>query len=150
MRGNEARRPILEDQTKEHPMESRVAVLEADVHNIKDNVAMLFDGMKVANGSITTLLTGQAAIRGDIDGLRRELKGDIDSLRAELKGDISTLRADVGTVRAEMGILRAEMGILREEVKGRIEALEARIQRWFVATGCSCAGLAFAAVKLFQ
>ena len=125
MRGSEARRPIPEPRVNENPMEARVAALETDVRNIKDNVAKLFDGMKAANEAITKILTGQAELRGDIDGLRKELKGDI-------------------------GTLRAEMGTLRAEVKGQLDALEGKIQRWFVVTSVSCAGLAFAAVKLFQ
>lgn len=95
-------------------MESRITAIETDIGNIKENVSKLYDGMKTANDAITKLLTGQAA----------------------LKGDINTLRAEMGTVRAEMN--------------GRLEALESRIQRWFVATGLSCAGLAFAAAKLFN
>ncbi len=139
MRGSEARRPIPEPRVNENPMEARVAALETDVRNIKDNVAKLFDGMKAANEAITKILTGQAELRGDIDGLRKELKGDV-----------GTLRAEMGTLRAEMGTLRAEMGTVRAEVKGQLDALEGKIQRWFVVTSVSCAGLAFAAVKLFQ
>jgi chromosome segregation ATPase len=169
MRGSEARRPIPEARVNENPMEARVAALETDVRNIKENVAKLFDGMKAANDGLTKLLTGQAELRGDIDGLRgelksdvqglraelksdmhglrTELKGDIQGLRTELKGDIQSLRTEV---RGDIGTLRAEMGTLRAEVKGQLDALEGKIQRWFVATSISCAGLAFAAVKLFQ
>jgi chromosome segregation ATPase len=179
MRGSEARRLIPEEPMKEKPMEARVATIENDVRNIKENVAKLSDEMKAANGVLASLVTGQAElrgmvdgvrvemkgeittlraeVRGDIDGLRAELKGNIDGLRAELKGDISTVRAEMGTVRAEMGTIRAEMGTVRAEmgtlragIDGKLEALEGKIQRWFVATGLSCAGLAFAAVKLFQ
>jgi chromosome segregation ATPase len=107
-------------------MESRVAVLENDVRNIKDNVARLHDGMTAANSAITQLLTGQAQLRGDIDGLRKELKGDIGSLREELKGEISSLREES---RGEISSLREEsrggIGSLRAELKGAISTLDA-------------------------
>jgi septation ring formation regulator EzrA len=113
MRGNEARRrhPY---QSNEHLMESRIAVIENDIHNLKENVAKLFDGLNAANDAIANLLTGQA----------------------ELKGDINTLRAEMGTLRAEM--------------KAGLEAMEAKVVRWFVATSLSCAALAFSATKLFN
>lgn len=126
MRGNEARRPTQHAQMNEMPMEPRIAAIETDIHNIKENVAKLFDRLKTVNDAVIKLMTGQA----------------------ELKGDINTLRADMGTVRAEMGTLRAEMGTLRAEMNGRLEALEGKIQRWFVATALSCAALAFAAARL--
>jgi chromosome segregation ATPase len=119
----------------EKPMEPRIAAIETDIGNIKGNIAKLFEGMKIASDAITKLLTGQA-----------ELKGDINTLRAET----GTVRAEMGTIRAEMGTLRAEIGTLREEMNGRLEALEGKIQRWFVATALSCAGLAFAAARLFH
>jgi len=125
MRGNEARFRIVESQLKENSMEYRVPVVENDIRNLKESVAKLFDGLKSANDAITKLLTGQA----------------------ELRGDINTLRVEM---RAEMGTVRAEMGTLRAEVNGRLEALETKIMRWFVATALSCAALAFSAAKLFS
>ncbi len=109
-------------------MESRIAVIENDIRNLKENVAKLFDGMKAANVAITKLLMGQA----------------------EMRGDINTVRAEMGTVRAEMGTLRAEMGTLRAEMKGSMQAMEAKFMRWFVATALSCAALAFSAAKLLN
>jgi hypothetical protein len=54
MRGNEARRPIEQVQIDEKSMEPRIAAIESDIHNIKDNVARLFDGMKTVNEAITS------------------------------------------------------------------------------------------------
>ena len=86
MRGSEARRLIPEDQMKmrENPMETRVAVLETDIRNIKENVAKLFDGMKTVNDAITKLLTGQAELRGDINTLRAEMNGRMEALEKKL------------------------------------------------------------------
>jgi chromosome segregation ATPase len=109
-------------------MESRIAVIENDIRNLKD-------GMKAANDAIAKLLTGQA-----------EMRGDINTVRAEM----GTVRAEMGILRAEMGTLRAEMGTLRAEMKGGMEAMEAKFMRWFVATSLSCAALAFSATKLLS
>jgi chromosome segregation ATPase len=110
-------------------MESRVAVLENDVRNIKDNVARLHDGMAAANSAITQLLTGQAQLRGDIDGLRKELKGDIVGLRMELKGDVDGLRmelkGDVDGLRKE---LKGDIVGLRMELKGDVDSLRMELK----------------------
>ena len=128
---------------KEDPMEARIATIETDLRNFKENAfAKLFDGLRLANEAITQLLTGQAELRGDINTLRAEM----GTVRAEM----GTIRAEMGTVRAEMGIVRAEMGTLRSDMKGGLEALEAKMMRWFVATTLSCAGLGFAAARLFH
>jgi septation ring formation regulator EzrA len=89
MRGNEARRQHPEIQSNEHPMESRIAVIENDIRNLKENVAKLFDGMKTANDAITKLLMGQAEMRGDINTLRAEM----GTLRAEMKGGMQAMEA---------------------------------------------------------
>jgi septation ring formation regulator EzrA len=84
MRGSEARRPIPDNQPYESPMESRIAVVENDIGNIKDNIAKLFDGMKTANDSITKLLTGQAETRGDINTLRADINGRMEALEKKI------------------------------------------------------------------
>jgi predicted nucleic acid-binding Zn-ribbon protein len=86
MRGNEARRQYPESQSNEHQMESRVAVIESEIGNLKE-------GMKAANDAITKLLTGQAEIRGDINTLRVEMRAEMGTLRAEVKGDMEAMEA---------------------------------------------------------
>jgi chromosome segregation ATPase len=132
MRGNEARRPIQEDQTRENPMEARVAVIETDVRHVKENIAKLSDAVGKLSDAVTKLLAGQV-----------ELRRDMNTLRAE------TLRAEIGTRFAEIGTRFAEMGTRCAEMDGRMEALEKKIVKWFFATAFSCAGLAFSATKLF-
>jgi predicted aminopeptidase len=120
-------------------MESRIAVIETDVSNLKE-------WMKAANDAITKLLTGQARMEGDIHALRTEMRAEFGTVRAEF----GTVRAEMGTLRAEMGTLRAEMGTLREEMKGGMQAMEAKFMRWFIATSLSCAALAFSASRLLN
>ena len=54
-------------------MESRIAVVEAEIRNLKGNVAELFDGMKALNEVVARLLTGQAELKGEIKTLRVEM-----------------------------------------------------------------------------
>jgi len=90
MRGNEARYQNPGSQLKENdPMESRIAVLENDMRNLKENVAKLFHGLKVANETLAILLTGQAELRGEVKTLRAEM----GTLRAELMGGMAALEA---------------------------------------------------------
>ena len=86
MRGNEARRQHPESQSNEHHMESRIAVIENDIGNLKE-------GMKAANDAITKLLTGQAEMKGDINTLRVEMRAEMGTLRAEVKGDLEAMEA---------------------------------------------------------
>ena len=106
-------------------MESRIAVIETDVRNLKENVAKLFDGMKTVNETLVKLVTGQA----------------------ELRGEMNTLRAEMGTLRTE---LTGGMAALRAELMGAMSALEAKMMRWFIATTFSSVALAFSVTKLFS
>ncbi len=89
MRGNEARKLYPEDQINENPMEARIAVIQNDIANIKENVGELQVGMKTANEAISQLQVGQATLQGSMNTLRQEL----NSLREELKGAIAKLES---------------------------------------------------------
>lgn len=86
MRGNEVRRQYPESQSNEHHMESRIAVIENEIGNLKE-------GMKAVNDAITKLLTGQTRMEGDINTLRTEMRAEMGTLRAEMKGGLVAMEA---------------------------------------------------------
>jgi uncharacterized phage infection (PIP) family protein YhgE len=78
-----------EDQINENPMEAKIAVIQNDIANIKENVGELQAGMKTANEAISRLQVGQATLQGTMNTLRQEL----NTLREEFKASIAKLES---------------------------------------------------------
>jgi uncharacterized phage infection (PIP) family protein YhgE len=121
MRGNEARKLDPEDQINENPMEAKIAVIQNDIANIKENVGELQAGMKTANEAISRLQVGQATLQGTMN-----------------------------TLREELNTLRQELNTLRQEFKASIANLESALLKWMVGTAISVASVAFAIAKFVK
>ena len=120
MHGNVARPLYLEDQPIEQKaMEPNVGVIGNEIGHLRSDVNELKEEMKTVNKTLGELMKGQTRLEGDIT-----------------------------TVRAEMTTIRAEIGTLAKQMDARVAVLETKIIKWVIATGTSCAGLAFTFAKL--
>lgn len=96
-------------------MEERVSHLEAAMHGLQTDVAVI---------------KSNYATKHDVAELRAELKSDIALLRTELKTE---LRTEIGMLRGEMllgfGAIQGRFGIL----EGAIHKSETSTIRWVVS-----------------
>jgi septation ring formation regulator EzrA len=65
-------------------MEARIAVIESDLRNVKENVAKLSETATKIGEAVTNLLTGQAELRGDLNTLRAEMNGRMEALEKKM------------------------------------------------------------------
>jgi len=121
----------------------RIGNIEADVSKLKVDVGVIASNYATKSDI--------AEVKTSIAELRTELKVEIAGIRTEGKVEIAGVRTEIAGLRTE---LKDEIAGVRTELKGEIaavrtslESMEAKLIKWFVATGLSIAGLAFAAAK---
>jgi hypothetical protein len=103
----------------------RLGAVETDVSKLRVDVGI------IASNYATK--TDVAEIKTSMANLRTEFKEEIHGLRKELSGEIA--------------VLSGGMTGLRGDLNARIESIESKMIRWFVATSLTALGLAIAAAK---
>ena len=104
----------------------------AELRDLIENQQRIEDRAEREDGRLHAEMAGlredaredQAALRGEIAGLRTEMTGEIEGLRTEMTGEIEGLRTEmideIAGLRTEM---TGEIAGLRTEMTGEIEGL---------------------------